>query len=41
MRVQGMVVQEERLSGRGYDCHEIFPNSTVPTPECVAWLLVA
>ena len=37
----GMVVQQERLSGRGYDWHEIFPNPTVPTPECVAWLLLA
>ena len=26
MRVHGMVVQQERLSGRGYDCHENAPN---------------
>ena len=36
-----MAVQQERLSERGHECYEPFPNPNVPTPECVAWLLVA
>lgn len=41
MRVHWMAVQQERLSGRGRECYEPFPNPNVLTPECVAWLLVA
>lgn len=40
MRVLGMAVQQERLSGRDHECYEPFPNPNVPTPECAAQLLV-
>ena len=36
-----MAVQQERLSGREYECYDPFPYPNVLTPECVAWLSVA
>lgn len=41
MRFHGMAVQQERLSGRGYERYEPFPAPDVPTPECVAQIFVA